>query len=71
MAAMEIGELKDSLAYTEFQLAKVQREKERLEKEQTTHNFKMRELEGNLANAESDKNMLGREINSLNEKLKF
>lgn len=71
MAALEIGELKDSLAYAEFQLAKVVREKERLEKDQATHNFKMREVESNLSNAESDKNMLQREISSLNEKLKF
>lgn len=71
MAALEIAELKDSLAYAEFQLAKVVRDKERLEKDQTTHNFKMREVEGSLAGAENDKNMLKREISSINEKLKF
>ena len=71
MASLEIAELKDSLAYAEFQLAKVVRDKERLEKDQTTHNFKMREVEGSLAGAENDKNMLKREISSINEKLKF
>ena len=71
MAALEIGELKDSLAYAEFQLAKIVRDKERLEKEGAQHNFKLRELEGNLASAENDKNMLNREISSLNEKLRF
>jgi hypothetical protein len=39
VAAIEISELKDSLAYAEFQLAKNLREREKLEKEQTSHNF--------------------------------
>ena len=39
LAAIEIAELKDSLAYAEFQLAKNLKEKDRLEKETTAHNF--------------------------------
>lgn len=39
LAQIEIVELRDSLAYSEFQLAKIMREREKLDKASATHTF--------------------------------
>ena len=52
LAALEIAELKDALAYAEFNLAKNIRDKEALAKEQTSHTFQVKEVESRLAAAE-------------------
>lgn len=45
MAGIEISELKDALAYAEYQLTKTQAEKESLQKDAATHMFTIKEKE--------------------------
>lgn len=68
LAAIEIAELKDALAYAEYQLAKNIKEKETLAKEQTSHTFQIKEVEDRLRGAEQDKEHLQRDISRMNEK---
>ena len=58
MAGIEIAELKDALAYAEYQLSKTHAEKDSLQKDQATHMFKVKDAEDNLRRAESDKESL-------------
>jgi predicted nuclease with TOPRIM domain len=62
MAGIEIAELRDSLAYAEYQYSKAIKEKEELEKKQTSHTFVVKEIEDRLRKAENDKEALSRDV---------
>ena len=62
MAGVEIAELRDALAYAEFQLSKNIQEKEDLEKKQNSHMFVVKEVEDRLRKAENDKDALKRDL---------
>ena len=70
MAGIEIAELRDSLAYAEYQYSKAIKEKEDLEKKQTGHTFVVKEIEDQLRNAENDKAALNREVKRAEGKAK-
>jgi len=58
MAGIEIAELKDALAYAEYQLSKTQAEKETLQKDTATHMFTLKEKEDSLRKADQEKDAL-------------
>ena len=62
MAGIEIAELRDSLAYAEYQYSKAIKEKEDLQKQQTSHTFVVKEIEDRLRKAENDKEALSRDL---------
>ena len=70
MAGVEIAELRDSLAYAEYQYSKALKEKEDLEKQQNSHMFVVKEIEDRLKRAENDKDALSRDVQRAEGKAK-
>lgn len=62
MAGIEIAELKDALAYSEYQLSKTQAEKETLQKDAATHMFTIKEKEDMLKKVHNEKDELERDM---------
>ena len=62
MAGIEIQELKEALAYAEYQLCKSQTEKEQLQKDTATQMFALKEKDDRIRQQEDEKDHLQREI---------
>jgi predicted nuclease with TOPRIM domain len=62
MAGIEIQELKEALAYAEYQLCKSQTEKEQLQKDTATQMFALKEKDDRIRQQEDEKDQLQREV---------
>lgn len=71
MAGIEIAELKDALAYAEYQLSKTHAEKDSLQKDQATHMFTVKDTEDRLRRAENEKESLQRDIQRQSTKVEM
>ena len=65
VASVEIGELKDALAYAEYLLAQNLTEKEALMKKDAEHNFEMKKVEDKLRETADQKKKAQQAISNL------
>ena len=69
MAGVEIAELKDALAFAEYQLAKTNQEKDSLQKEAASSMFQLKEAEDRLKKTEFVKDQLQRDLDRQHSKV--
>ena len=70
VAAIEISELKDALAYAERLLAKNFEEKEVLQQKNNEHMFEMKRVEDNLSVANKARQAADNEVEQMGQKFK-